>query len=178
MKAIYCQGDAIRHFADSSMQRNNQPWFMPADGREWAAAVMPAVRITRLGMHIAPKFAGRYYDAICAVCIFVPAVEAANIGAAGELIFLRDNALCVGEGIAMADAPLPFVIAVNGVEIQASIDTATIDRAISSVSDICTLKTGDIIIPSCGDAIVTPLAEGGELTVTTNGHPSINLRIR
>ena len=45
------------------MARNRQPWFVPDFGDNWQWSVALAVRISRLGKCIQPKFASRYYDA-------------------------------------------------------------------------------------------------------------------
>lgn len=49
---------------DTALLRNNQPFFMPDFSQELHHEVEVVLRICRLGRHIEPRFAHRYYDAI------------------------------------------------------------------------------------------------------------------
>ena len=80
--------------SDSSLMVNRKPFFIP----DWSEKVQyvpcVVVRVCKLGKHIAPKFASRYYDAIA------PAVNihAEDYRQQGDAVraWAFDNSLPVG----------------------------------------------------------------------------------
>ena len=177
MKALFVCGDRLRHFADSAQQRNGQAWFIPDTGVEWVAVVCPAIKITRLGTHIAQKFAGRYFDSISAACIFMPATAADNIADASERFFICDSAYCIGDSVGSDDAATVHKIVVGDESLSFSCADLEVDRIISELSRFSTLKMGDLII--FGDrSLVSKVAEGDRIEVTIDGERSVSLRIK
>lgn len=178
MKAIYVKGGHIRHFADSSQQRNGQAWFLPETDAKWSAIVCAAIKITRLGTHIAEKFAGRYYERLSAVSIFLPADLSGDASTAAERYFLRDSAYCIGEGGAAGGPESRHEISSSGQNITFNFGSTGVDRIISDVSEFTTLKMGDIII--LGDVALPPVAlcEGDRSEVFIDGEKVIDLRIK
>lgn len=49
---------------DSALLVNRKPFFIPDETNELVASPALALRVCRLGKHIAPRFANRYYDAV------------------------------------------------------------------------------------------------------------------
>ncbi|MDE6239297.1 MAG: hypothetical protein K2M54_04825 [Muribaculaceae bacterium] len=177
MKALFVCDGRLRHFADSSLQRNGQPWFMPDISKEWVAIVCPGIKITRLGTHIAAKFAGRYYESICAVTLFLPAREAVSPSEAPERFFVSDSAYCIGEGVTVGEKEQLHEINVGEKSLKFSSDSLGVDTAISDISKFVTLKIGDVII--FGDERMDlSVAEGDRLEVAIDGERAIELRIK
>lgn len=64
MKLLLSDSNGQIHIIpDSAIGRDSQPWFLPDFGSNWHGYEAVAVRISRLGKGILPKFADRYVDA-------------------------------------------------------------------------------------------------------------------
>lgn len=59
----------IHIIPDSAIGRDSQPWFLPDFGEAWRGYDAVAVRVSRLGKSIAPKFAERYVDAMTTIWV-------------------------------------------------------------------------------------------------------------
>lgn len=166
---------------DSSAILPGKPLFIPEFDTQWKLVVCPAIRISRLGKFISPKFARRYYDAISAVARLIPL--SGNITGACAQAF--DSAIVLGNWLALTpDTPVPPVTITHLSEMQVTIDQQTmqIDRTISDLSKFFTLKTGDIIIPGQTDITDTP-AIGRDMIVDiatplSSAITALNFRIR
>lgn len=177
MKTLFVSGDRLRHFADSSLQRNGQAWFVPDTDRQWVAAIYPAVKIIRLGTHIAERFAGRYYDSVSAVSIFIPENLAGALADVPESFFVADSAYCLGDGCEAAAADAIHDISAEGQTLTFSCGELGVDRIISEISRFATLKMGDLIIFG-KRGLACRLTEGDRFEVTLDGRRSIELRIK
>ena len=177
MKAILIDGNRARHYADSAQQRNRQPWFVPDEGCKWVAVVCPAVRISRLGTHIAPKFAGRYYNEAAALCLFMPKDVSCDPMTADERYFMMDSAYCVGDFRPAGSADTVHVISADGREITFTMSDLDADRAVSGLSDFMTLKMGDLVIFG-NRSMTVGLVENGRLDVALDGVLSVEWRIK
>ena len=49
---------------DSCLLNNRKPFFLPEQDADIRMTPCIVLRVSRLGKHIAPKFANRYYDAV------------------------------------------------------------------------------------------------------------------
>ena len=80
--------------SDSSLMVNRKPFFIPDWSEQVQYVPCVVVRVCKLGKHIAPKFASRYYDAIA------PAVNihAEDYRQQGDAVraWAFDNSLPVG----------------------------------------------------------------------------------
>lgn len=177
MKTIFVSGERLRHFADSSLQRNGQVWFVPDTDRQWVAAIYPAIKITRLGTHIAEKFAGRYYDSVSAVSIFIPESLVEALADVPEHFFISDSAYCLGDGCEAGAADTIHDISAGGQTLTFSCGELGVDRIISEISRFATLKMGDLIIFG-SRGLVSRLTEGNRFEVALDGQRSIDLRIK
>ncbi|MDE5554841.1 MAG: hypothetical protein K2J10_06625 [Muribaculaceae bacterium] len=177
MKTLFVSGEQLRHFADSSQQRNGQAWFVPDTDRQWVAAIYPAIKITRLGTHIAEKFAGRYYDSVSAVSIFVPESLAEAMADVPERFFVSDSAYCLGDGCEVGTTDAVHNISAGSQTLTFSCGELGVDRIISEISRFATLKMGDLIIFG-NRGLVSRLTEGERFEVTLDGRRSIELRIK
>lgn len=178
MKAICLTGGRMRHYADSAFHRNRHPLFVADTAVGWSIAICPAIKISRLGTHIAAKFASRYYDSLVPVCLFMPTDDITDIAAAPESRFVMDSALCVGDPVAVAAPDAPHCLTDNADSrlIFTAADLAA-DLAVSRLSQIATLKMGDLII-FADRSICRPLAVGSRLRVSLDGLDSIDIAVR
>lgn len=116
--------------SDSSLMVNRKPFFIPDWSNHMLYVPCIVVRVCKLGKHIAPKFAGRYYDAIA------PAINihAEDYRLKGDDVraWAFDNSLPVGTFMPKEEYGLSDLI----------ID---IDEAICEVSRWMTIRQGDLI---------------------------------
>ncbi len=141
--------------ADSSLQKNRKPFFVPDWSCEIECGVELVVRICRLGKAIPERFAHRYYDAVTVGVGFTDREMERNALAAGQpgsLCRSFDSASIIGDWV---DAirfrnvqTLGFHLAVNGETAQqgfAGDMLHSIDSTVAYISRFCTLKTGDLL---------------------------------
>ena len=138
--------------ADSALQKNGKPFFIP----DWCERVdyeaELVVRICRLGKGIPVRFAHRYYDAVTVGIDFTARdlqQKARSQGMPWTICKGFDGSAVIGEAPPL---PLPkggeFHLDVNGKTVQrghAADMLFSIDELISDLSRFFTLKTGDLI---------------------------------
>lgn len=116
--------------SDSSLMVNRKPFFIPDWSTDLRYTPCVVVRVCKLGKHIAPKFASRYYDSIA------PAlnIHAEDWREKGDAIraWAFDGSLPVGTFV-----PLDKYVANDLV--------MSIDEAISEISCLMTIRQGDLI---------------------------------
>lgn len=148
----------LRQVPDSALLTGGRPLFLREGQEEVALTVMPAVRISRLGLAIAPKFARRYYDAATLVALNTGA-GAGNTLTDNDLV--ADNALTVGGWLPVPESgEWEVATPLGGTELWNISDS--FERAISAISERTTFKTGDIVV-------LTEFATG--LRAPLNSHP-------
>ncbi|MDE6378819.1 MAG: hypothetical protein K2K72_08755 [Duncaniella sp.] len=169
---------------DSALLPDGRPMFYPDFGSSWQAEFYTAVRISRLGKGIAPRFASRYYDALTLAMVISPS----ELSDSSELSELSDSSHLSNSSHLSDSSPLPYpgwlnaldnsithgswtvpgevssatVSVVSGsetvgnpVEISMSIDG--IDAVIERLSLHTTLRNGDLILlPTCVTIPLTP----------------------
>ena len=139
---------------DSAILKDGKPFFIPefTDRVDYETELV--VRICRLGKHIAPRFAHRYYDAI-ALGIDFTARDLQNqlkvAGSPWDICKGFDNSAPISKFIPAQNlnlSDLSFSLSLNGKNVQQG-NTSNmiwnIDEIISFVSRYFTLKTGDLI---------------------------------
>lgn len=177
MKAICDFGERMRHFADSSAHRNRYPFFIPDTSVEWCAKICPAIKISRLGTHIARKFASRYYDSIAPAVIFMPSDAADDFANADERHFVCDSAYCLGDSVAIGAQDTEHIISTGDRQLIFTAQTLNVDEIVSKLSEFATLKMGDIVI--FGDSgFNININEGEQLTVKLDDADSIDVKIK
>ena len=116
--------------SDSSLMVSRKPFFIPDWSEQVQYVPCVVVRVCKLGKHIAPKFASRYYDAIA------PAVNihAEDYRQQGDAVraWAFDNSLPVGVFMSLE-------------KYQPSDLIVDIDEAICEVSRLMTIRQGDLI---------------------------------
>lgn len=158
---------------DSALLRDGKPFFLPdfSDDVQYETEVV--VRICRLGKHIAPRFASRYYDAVT-VGIDFTARDLQNRFRAGglpwELSKGFDNSAAIGRFIPLEQLggnvqQLDFRLDIDGREVQRGCTADMlfrVDDILSYVSRFMTLKMGDLLFTGT-PAGVGPAAVGQHL---------------
>lgn len=160
--------------ADSALVMPGRPLFLPDFSQHWRGIVYLGVRISKLGKGVAPKFARRYYDAVCAAfhpLAFSDTGERIGAGFAG----LYDGAVVLGRMLG-AEEDAEYIDIACGRQ-ALTVDMAVVDKAVSAVSYWSTLKTGDIIM-AAGMMLDAPLRVGDMLEATVNGVPSLKVKIK
>lgn len=124
---------------DSCLLNGNKPMFIPDHTADLRYVEVVIARISRLGKHIEPRFANRYYDGIAYGLDFVAydrLTEAREQGKNWTEATCFDYSLAIGR-VLPADRVLPA-------EQKDHADISEqIDRAISKVSEQMTIRQGD-----------------------------------
>lgn len=117
MKLLLKDADKVRVIADSAIARNRQPWFLPAEGKNWRWRQAVGYRVSKLGKRVSPKFIDRYIDAV--TTLWVAETDDFN-----HLDFM-DGAVVCGDWIEISE-PLPAA-------------------ELARFTDSTTIKNGDIL---------------------------------
>lgn len=172
---------------DTAILLKGQPFFIPDFSQDVHHEVEVLVRINRIGKHIQPKFAHKYYDEIGLGIDFTARDLQAQLKAKGlpwEKAKGFDGAAVVGKWVAKAELPqvddLQFSLRKNGETVQAG-NTALmlwkIDELIANVSQFFTLKIGDIIFTGT-PAGVGPVAINDVLVGELEGRELFNIKVK
>ena len=140
---------------DTSILHKNQPFFIPHFSLEIHYEVEVLVRIHRIGKHIQPEFAHKYYDEIGLGIDFTARTlqeELKKKGLPWEKSKAFDGSALIGDWFFKTDFKdlnqLNFSLERNGTLVQEG-NTANmlwkVDELISSISQYFTLKIGDVI---------------------------------
>ena len=172
---------------DTAILLKGQPFFIPDFSQDVHHEVEVLVRINRIGKHIQPKFAHKYYDEIGLGIDFTARDLQAQLKAKGlpwEKAKGFDGAAVVGKWVAKTELPLvdelQFSLCKNGETVQAG-NTALmlwkIDELIAYVSKFFTLKIGDIIFTGT-PAGVGPVAINDVLVGELEGRELFNIKVK
>lgn len=158
---------------DSALLRDGKPFFLPdfSDDVQYETEVV--VRICRLGKHIAPRFASRYYDAVTVGIDFTARDLQDRFRVGGlpwELSKGFDNSAAIGRFIPLEQLggnvqQLDFRLDIDGREVQRGCTADMlfrVDDILSYVSRFMTLKMGDLLFTGT-PAGVGPVAVGQHL---------------
>lgn len=162
---------AVAEKPESALIRAGQPFFVPDWAATFEAETMLAVRIDRLGRHIAPCFASRYYTQATAALSFSARDLLERLRESGQpwdLALGFDQSVALGR---FGDAPA--VIARAGDRCRPS----DVDEGVALCSRFYTLKSGDLLLFSLG---MEPRAvsEGDLLSASVGREQLLTLRIK
>jgi 2-keto-4-pentenoate hydratase/2-oxohepta-3-ene-1,7-dioic acid hydratase in catechol pathway len=140
---------------DSAILRVNNPFFIPDFANEFHYETEIVIRINRLGRHIEPQFAHRYYDEIGIGIDFTARdlqLELMAKGQSWEKAKAFDSSAAISEFVKKEKFTnlqnINFHLDING-ECKQKGNTSdmifTIDNIISYVSKFFTLKIGDLL---------------------------------
>ncbi|KAA6323763.1 Ureidoglycolate lyase [termite gut metagenome] len=148
---------------DSAILKDGKPFFIPDFSNEIHYETELVVRISRLGKHIAQRFAHRYYDAITVGIDFTARDlqrEFRQKGNPWELCKGFDDSAAIGAFVPKdkyADIQqLNFYLTINGKEVQRGHTSNMlfgIDEVIAYVSRFVTLKIGDLLFTGTPEGV-------------------------
>lgn len=141
---------------DSALLKDGRPFFLPDFSQDMQYEAEIVVRICRLGKHIAPRFAHRYYDAVTVGIDFTARDLQHRFRVAGhpwELSKGFDGSAVVGNFLPLAQPEsdirqLSFRLDIDGKTVQQGCTADMllgVDDIIAYVSRFMTLKTGDLL---------------------------------
>lgn len=172
---------------DSSILKNNKPFFLPDFSSMIQYETEIVVKICKLGKGIEAKYASRYYDEIT-LGIDITARDIQNRNSAAgmpwELSKCFDGAAPLGRFVSSASVwninNLDFRLEINDKIVQqgnTSDMIFSIDEIISYVSKFFTLKTGDLIFTGT-PAGVGPLNKKDNLVAYLENEPLLDFMIK
>lgn len=140
---------------DTALLKDNAPFFYPEFTKDLHHEVELVLKISKMGRHIAPEFANRYYDEIGIGIDFTARdiqAKCKEKGLPWEKAKAFDNSAPIGKFLpktkfAALDA-IAFHLDVNGKTVQRGNTKDLLfsfDQLIAHVSQYFTLKTGDLI---------------------------------
>ena len=172
---------------DTSILLKGQPFFIPEFSQDIHHEVEVLVKINRIGKHIQPKFAHKYYDQIGLGIDFTARDLQAKLKAKGlpwEKAKGFDGAAVVGKWLPKDSLPhvddLTFSLTKNGETVQSgssSLMLWKIDELIAYVSQFFTLKIGDILFTGT-PAGVGPVAINDTLVGTLEGKELFSIKVK
>lgn len=172
---------------DSSILKNNKPFFLPDFSPEVHFEVEVVIKISKLGKGILPKFAPRYYDEVTAGIDLTARDIQSRLSKAGlswELSKCFDGAAPVGKFLPVSSLEdmgnLDFRLEINDRIVQQSNTSDMIfgfNEIISYVSGFFTLKTGDLIFTGT-PAGVGPLKKNDHLVAYLKNIPVLDFMIK
>lgn len=137
--------------ADSALTNTGKPFFMPEDIGEVTASLGLAVRVSRLGKHVETKFAGRYYTEVAPAVHFVLKSCENRLRESGlpeDPARSFDRALFAGD-FRPKEELKDFQLHKDGKllrDFSIKKMVCPIDEVIRKVSELNTLKIGDMIV--------------------------------
>lgn len=172
---------------DSSIIKNNKPFFLPGFSKEIHYEVEVVIKISKLGKGISAKFAHRYYDNVT-VGIDLTARDLQNqqskAGMPWEISKCFDGAAPLGKFIPVTGIKemedIDFSLRINDRIVQKSNTSDMIfsfNEIISYVSRYFTLKTGDLIFTGTPSG-VGPLNRNDHLVAYLNDKPLLDFLIK
>lgn len=172
---------------DSSILKNNKPFFLPGFSKMIQYEAEVVIRISKLGKGISPKFAHRYFDEIT-IGIDITARDIQNRNAAAglpwELSKCFDGAAPIGKFLPVDAAGdlknLDFRLEINDKIVQQGNTSDMIfgfNEIVSYVSRFFTLKTGDLIFTGTPSG-VGPLRKNDKLVAYLGELPVLDFKIK
>jgi 2-keto-4-pentenoate hydratase/2-oxohepta-3-ene-1,7-dioic acid hydratase in catechol pathway len=172
---------------DSSLLRNNKPFFLPDFSENIHYEVEVVIKISKLGKSISAKFAHRYFDEVTLGIDITARDIQSRMSAAGypwELSKGFDGAAPVGTFVpvkALGDiGNLDFSLEINDKVVQKSNTSDmifSINKIIEYVSGFFTLKTGDLIFTGTPSG-VGQLKRNDHLVAYLEDKPLLDFRIK
>ena len=172
---------------DSSILKNNKPFFLPDFSANIHYEVEVVLKISKLGKGISAKFAPRYFDEITLGIDITARDLQGKLAAAGmpwELSKCFDGAAPLGRFIPVANvkdmANLDFRLEINDKVVQKSNSSDMIfsfNAIVEYVSKFFTLKTGDLIFTGTPPGVGN-LHRNDNLVAFLGEEPVLDFRIK
>ena len=165
-------GAPVLMLPDTSLTPKGMPVFLPDFCREgWELRSVTAYRIGRLGKSIGARFAERYIDGVTLGALLKPA---GSLPCGSVLEYGFDSSLTLGDFRAVAEG---YACEWGGESFEAGPERDGVARAIELLSRRCTLRTGDILIPRLGKALVAA-AIGARVDMSLGGAALRAVRVK
>jgi len=172
---------------DSSLLKNNKPFFLPDFSDNIQFEVEVVIKICKLGKGISAKFASRYYDEVT-LGIDITARDIQNrqakAGMPWELSKCFDGAAPIGSFLPVNRVKdmgnLDFSLEINGKIVQKSNTSDMIfgfNEIIEYVSKFFTLKTGDLVFTGTPSG-VGQLKKNDNLVAFLDNKPLLDFMIK
>ncbi|MEE4116093.1 MAG: fumarylacetoacetate hydrolase family protein [Marinilabiliaceae bacterium] len=172
---------------DSSLVKNNKPFFIPEFSSEIHYEAELVISICRVGRSIAPRFAHRYFDKITVGIDFTARDLQRKQSAAGlpwEIAKGFDGSAQLGQLLDIKDIEntedIKFCLDKNGSRVQEGFSSNMIfgfSEIISYVSRFFTLKTGDLIFTGT-PAGVGAVKKDDRLTAYLENHKVLDFYVK
>ena len=171
---------------DSAILPKKMPFFIPPFSNDIHYEVEVLVKINKVGKHISPKFAHKYYDTVGLGIDFTARdvqAQCKEKGLPWEKAKAFDGSAIVGEFFPKEEfnlEKLSFQLLKNDEVVQDGNTSSMlwkIDELISYVSQYFTLKKGDIIFTGT-PAGVGKVAENDILTGTIEGKQAFQIKVK
>lgn len=187
MKVLLIETDSagrmsVQLGADSAVLRQGEPVFVPEPVSQWRCRVMPAIRISRLGMHISPANAARHFDSVSLFHVMTPAEPLYGVPCG-----MIDRSFSPGEWLPaenITDVHWSVTRKKIGMEVDFCrnksfcLEKLGVPDAISNLSRLSTFRTGDVLL--FADAAVdlgSPVLDTC-IEATLNTNTILNIRIK
>lgn len=170
-----------RLIADSAVSNTGKPFYLPESQGPTEMCLTFAIKISRLGKSISPKFSSRYYCEMApAVNFRLPALAKTlrEQGLSEDPSRNFDKCLMIGDFMPF-DEEKKVEARLNGepcIEFSFSNLRKNIDECISEISRMNTLKMGDILLPGLTEGV--SLKEGDLLEIFIDGARAFHVKIR
>jgi 2-keto-4-pentenoate hydratase/2-oxohepta-3-ene-1,7-dioic acid hydratase in catechol pathway len=172
---------------DSSLLKNNKPFFLPGFSTMIQYETEVVIKISKLGKGISQKFANRYYDELT-LGIDITARDIQNrnsaVGLPWELSKCFDGAAPIGKFVPVSSFrdlnSLDFRLEINDKTVQQGNTSDMIfnfNEIVSYVSRFFTLKTGDLIFTGTPSG-VGPLKKNDNLVAYLGDKVLLDFRIK
>jgi acylpyruvate hydrolase len=172
---------------DSSIIKNNKPFFLPDFSNEIHYEVEVVIRINKLGKGISPKFACRYFNEVTLGIDFTARDLQNHLSKAGlpwEISKCFDGAAPLGKFVPVSIIGdmqnIDFRLEINRKIVQQSNTSDMIfdfNNIISYVSKFFTLKTGDLIFTGTPSG-VGAIHKNDNLVAYLNNKPLLDFIIK
>jgi 2-keto-4-pentenoate hydratase/2-oxohepta-3-ene-1,7-dioic acid hydratase in catechol pathway len=172
---------------DTSLIRNNQPFFYPNFSKEIHYELEIVLKLNRLGRNIAERFAPRYFSEIALGVDFTARdiqQQCKEQGLPWEISKAFDGSAPISKFVSIDSlndiGTIDFWLEKNGVEVLRGNSSQMIfnySRIIAYVSQFFTLKIGDLIFTGT-PAGVGPVAIGDRLKGYMNGNLMLDFFVR
>lgn len=167
--------------ADSALTNTGKPFYVPFNHGKVTAKACFVVKINRLGKNIATKFAYKYYDEMAPALLFsLPEYEKLLLqqGLPADPARSFDRALFVGDF-----QPFHKAAEISLVKNNSNIDSLSLedisketDNFLYTVSEMNTMKIGDLIIPVLSDAV--EVVEDDYVQIKVDGEDKFAVKIK
>ncbi len=172
---------------DTSLLRDNAPFYVPDWAGRFGCAATVAVRVSRIGRHIGEQFAHRYYDA-AGLCVDFAATDLLDAqkssGAPWAVARAFDHSTAVSTMIPLGELPplgeLDFSLSVDGVVRQEGVVGQmrhSVDAVVAYVSQFFSLRMGDLILMGA-PAGFCHMAEGNRLTARMGARTMLDFMVK